>query len=103
MVPGSGVLYTLMHKKGYDGSHTENANEVWAIDLKRGAVLSRSTVRPLTAITVSGGTTPVLYGYSNDEKDKGVVSYAINTAAAYAVREDSFLKLNDAGPRLEVR
>jgi methylamine dehydrogenase heavy chain len=105
-LPESSVLYVLMHGKAYDGSHTDAGGEVWAIDMKRRAMLSRSTTRPVKAIFVSGGATPMLYAYQGEKKDSGlesgVVRYSINKTAAFTVREDAFKKLASSRPRLEV-
>jgi len=105
-LPDNGVLYVLMHGKAYDGSHTDASGEVWAIDMKRRALLSRSTIRPVKAIFVTGGATPMLYAYQSEKKDSGldagVVRYSINKTAAFTVREDAFKKLASARPRLEI-
>jgi methylamine dehydrogenase heavy chain len=96
------VLYVLMHDKAYDGSHTDPAKEVWAIDMKKRTLLSRSTIRPLRAIFATGGDKPALFGFGGEREDTGIVRYAVDKTAAYTVREDVFKKLSAARPRLEV-
>jgi methylamine dehydrogenase heavy chain len=99
----SSVLYVLMHDNAYDGSHIDPAKEVWAIDMKKRALLSRSTIRPLRAIFVAGGDKPALFGYGGEGESSGIVRYAVDKTAAYTVREDVFKKLSAARPRVEVR
>ena len=98
-----GVLYVLMHAKPYDGSHLDSGKELWAINVKTHAVLSRSTIKESSAITVAGGDQPMIYTFADEKDDKGVLRYAIDRRAGYAVREDGFLKLADAGGRVEIR
>jgi methylamine dehydrogenase heavy chain len=99
----SNILYVLMHDKAYDGSHTDAGKEVWAVDMKKRAVISRSTIRPAKAIFVAGGDKPALFSYGGEKEDTGVARYAIDKTAAFTVREDVFKKLAAARPRLEVR
>lgn len=99
----SNILYVLMHDKAYDGSHTDAGKEVWAVDMKKRAVVSRSTVRPTKAIFVVGGDKPALFAFGGEKEDTGVSRYAIDKTAAFTVREDIFKKLASARPRLEVR
>jgi methylamine dehydrogenase heavy chain len=101
-LPQAGVLYVLMHDKSYDGSHTDVAKEVWAIDMKKRGLLSRSTTRPIKAIFATGGDAPALYAFQADKENSGVLRYTIDKAAGYTVREDVFKKLSSARPRLEV-
>lgn len=102
-LPDSNILYVLMHDKGYDGSHTDAGKEVWAVDMKKRAVISRSTIRPAKAIFVAGGDKPALFGFGGEKDETGVTRYAIDKTAAFTVREDVFKKLAAARPRLEVR
>ena len=99
----SNLLYVLMHDKAYDGSHTDAGKEVWAVDMKKRAVVSRSTIRPSKAIFVAGGDKPALFSYAGEKDDTGVARYTIDKTAAFTVREDVFKKLASARPRLEVR
>lgn len=98
----SNILYVLMHDKSYDGSHTDAGKEVWAVDMKKRAVISRSTIRPSKAIFVAGGDKPALYAYGGEKEDSGVSRYVIDKTAAFTVREDVFKKVAAARPRLEV-
>jgi methylamine dehydrogenase heavy chain len=99
----SNILYVLMHDKAYDGSHTDAGKEVWAVDMKKRTVVSRSTIRPSKAIFVVGGAKPALFAFGGEKEDTGVSRYAIDKTAAFTVREDAFKKLASARPRLEVR
>ena len=99
----SNLLYVLMHDKAYDGSHTDAGKEVWAVDMKKRAVVSRSTIRPSKAIFVVGGDKPALFAFGGEKEDTGVTRYTIDKTAAFTVREDAFKKLAAARPRLEVR
>lgn len=99
----AGVLYVLMHSKPYDGSHLDSGKELWAIDVRKHAVLSRSTIKESSAITIAGGDQPMVYAFADEKDDKGVLRYAVDRSAGYTVREDGFLKLADAGGRVEVR
>jgi methylamine dehydrogenase heavy chain len=98
----SGILYVLMHDKAYDGSHTDAGKEVWAVDMKKRAVMSRSTIRPSKSIFVRGGDQPALFAYGGEREDAGIARYAIDKTAAFTVREDVFKKLAAARPRLDV-
>jgi methylamine dehydrogenase heavy chain len=100
-LPESGVVYILMHKKAKDGTHTDPANEVWAVDMKQKTVLSRTTIGPATAIAAGAGATPSLYSWEREAKE--VTRYAIDRDAGFSVREDSTIKLDDSAPRMEVR
>lgn len=99
----SNVLYVLMHDKAYDGSHTDAGKEVWAVDIKKRAVVSRSTIRSTKAIFVAGGDKPALFALGGEKEETGVSRYAIDKTAGFTVREDVFKKLAAARPRLEVR
>lgn len=99
----SNILYVLMHDKAYDGSHTDAGKEVWAVDMKKRAVISRSTIRPAKAIFVSGGDKPALFTFGGEKEETGVTRYAIDKTAGFTVREDVFKKLAGARARLEVR
>lgn len=102
-LPESNILYVLMHDKAYDGSHTDAGKEVWAVDMKKRAVISRSSIRSAKAIFVAGGDKPALFGYGGEKEDTGVSRYAIDKANGFTVREDVYKKLASARPRLEVR
>jgi methylamine dehydrogenase heavy chain len=100
-VPETGVVYVLMHKKAKDGTHTDPANEVWAVDMKKQAVLSRSTIRPATAITAGVGNAAALFAWTKEPNE--VIRYVIDRSAGFTVREDSTIKIDSSTARLEVR
>jgi methylamine dehydrogenase heavy chain len=96
-----GVLYVLMHKKAIEGGHADPANEVWAIDVRKSALLSRSTFRPATAITAGVHGEPALYAW--EKEAKSVTRYPIDRNAGFTVREDTTIKIEESAPRLEFR
>jgi len=98
----SSILYVLMHDKAYDGSHTDAGKEVWAVDMKKRAVMSRSTIRSAKAIFAFGGDKPALFSYGGEKEDTGVSRHVIDKTAAFTVREETFKKLASGRPRLEV-
>ena len=60
------VLFVTMHSDAYNGSHKNPAEEVWAVDLSSGDVLSRSPVHELSSISVTDGETPILFGLDEE-------------------------------------
>jgi len=100
-LPADGVLYVLMHKKAIEGGHTDPANEVWAIDVRKSALLSRSTFRPATAITAGVHGESALYAW--EKEAKSVTRYPIDRNAGFTVREDTTIKIEESAPRLEFR
>jgi methylamine dehydrogenase heavy chain len=100
-LPADGVLYVLMHKKAIEGGHADPANEVWAIDVRKSALLSRSTFRPATAITAGVHGEPALYAW--EKEAKSVTRYPIDRNAGFTVREDTTIKIEESAPRLEFR
>jgi methylamine dehydrogenase heavy chain len=100
-LPADSVLYVLMHKKAIEGGHVDPANEVWAIDVRKSAVLSRSTFRPATAITAGVHGEPALYAW--EKEAKSVTRYPIDRNASFTVREDTTIKIEESAPRLEFR
>jgi methylamine dehydrogenase heavy chain len=100
-LPADGVLYVLMHKKAIEGGHADPANEVWAIDVRKSALLSRSSFRPATAITAGVHGEPALYAW--EKEAKSVTRYPIDRNAGFTVREDTTIKIEESAPRLEFR
>jgi len=100
-LPADGVLYVLMHKKAIEGGHVDPANEVWAIDVRKSALLSRSTFRPATGITAGVHGEPALYSWEKEAKT--VTRYPIDRNAGFTVREDTTIKIDESAPRLEFR
>jgi methylamine dehydrogenase heavy chain len=100
-LPTDGVLYVLMHKKAIEGGHADAANEVWAIDVRKSALLSRSTFRPATAIVAGVHGEPALYAW--EKEAKSVTRYPIDRNAGFTVREDTTIKIEESAARLEFR
>jgi len=100
-LPADGVLYVLMHKKAIEGGHVDPANEVWAIDVRKSAILSRSTFRPATGITAGVHGEPALYAWEKEAKT--ITRYPIDRNAGFTVREDTTIKIEESAPRLEFR
>lgn len=91
LVSGSSVVYILMRKVAKEGDHAEPANEVWAYDLAKRKVISRSSTENAVSITYHNGDNPYLFvGVRN----LGVVRYVVDPAAAYTVRRDKMIRLD---------
>jgi methylamine dehydrogenase heavy chain len=90
-----------MHKKAIEGGHADPANEVWAVDVRKSALLSRSTFRPATAITAGIHGEAALYAW--EKEAKSVTRYPIDRNAGFAVREDTTIKIEESASRLEFR
>lgn len=99
LAPEAKILYVLMRKNAKDGDHVEPANEVWAYDLGRNRLLSRSTAEGAVALAYHGGSTPQLYV---GVREVGVARYALDPGAAWTARLDRTMKL-DGSNALEVR
>ncbi len=81
----AGVMFVLMHKNPYDGSHKNSADQVWAVDLKAHKVLHRSKVEAIDYLSVSGGdAAPVLFGVNSESGD--IFRYELNPASGFAAR-----------------
>jgi methylamine dehydrogenase heavy chain len=92
----AGVMFVLMHKDPYDGSHKNNADEVWAIDLKTRKVLHRSKVEPMNYMSVSAGeAAPVLFGVNSESGE--IYRYELDPASGFAARLTGSTELHNAG------
>ena len=66
--PAQKRLFVLMHSGGYEGSHKNPAEEIWAVDLEAGKVVGRAAFPGFWSITVGHGDKPALYGISLEMK-----------------------------------
>lgn len=83
------TLFVTMHSESYNGSHKNAAEEVWAIDLRRSQVVSRTEVHELASIAVTSGRSPVLFGLN----EEGVLTrYALDAAKGFALEETHSLE-----------
>lgn len=81
--PAHNVLFVAMHPDAEDGSHKNEAEEIWAVDLKAKKVLYRSTVEKVISITVTEGEQPVLFGMN----EEGLVQrFEIDPDAKFAAK-----------------
>lgn len=81
--PSHQVLFVAMHPDAKEGSHKDRAKEVWAVDLKKQKLLSRSVVEGVNSLTVTEGVAPVLFGM-NDEGD--LQRYEVDPEAKFAAK-----------------
>lgn len=88
---GLKLLFVLMHSGGYDGSHKNPSEEVWAVDLAKKAVVGRMPLAGALSITAAPGDKPVLYTLMADIK---LVRHELDLAA-YATKVAGELPLVD--------
>ncbi len=80
----NGILFISMHPGAKDGSHKNGSTEVWAVDLERRAIVSRSVAPGLTHLAVSQDKAPVIFGVNSH--GEGLFRYETNPAAGFAAR-----------------
>lgn len=91
----AGVMFVLMHRDPYDGSHKNDADQVWAVDLKAHKVMRRFNVQPIDYLSVSGGDSdPVLFGANSVSGD--IFRYELNPASGFSARLTGSTQLNNA-------
>lgn len=61
------VLFVPMYPNHHEGTHHRGGKQIWAYDLTRRTLLSRSPVDDISTIAVSSGEKPVLYGLNIDK------------------------------------
>jgi methylamine dehydrogenase heavy chain len=91
--PANALLYVTMHPNGRDGSHKDGAKEIWALDVNKKTVVSRSKADHIVSIAVTSGDNPVLYGL-NDE-DSSVTRFTSNAKSGFALKPAG--KVGDLG------
>lgn len=94
LVPNSKILYVLMRKNSKDGDHVEPANEIWAYDIEKKKVISRSSTNNALTLAYYSGVVPKLFV---GMKDTGVASYVVSPDLGYSVRLDETMKLDGFG------
>ena len=83
------VLFVTMHSDAYNGSHKNPAEEVWAVDLSSGDVLSRSPVHELSSISVTDGETPILFGL---DEESTLTRFDVDVDAGFELSPTSSLE-----------
>ncbi|WP_081193837.1 amine dehydrogenase large subunit [Halomonas sp. BC1] len=78
----NGVLFVTMHSDAYNGSHKNAAEEVWAVDLSSGDVLSRTPVHELSSISVTEGDAPILFGL---DEESTLTRYDVDVDAGFTL------------------
>lgn len=73
--PEHNVLFIAMHANARNGSHKDNAQEIWAVDLGSKKLLSRSPVKDILSLTVSADAS-VLFGLSDE--DHSLTRYSVD-------------------------
>lgn len=85
----SGRLYVGMHAKGTEGSHKTAAEQIWAFDLATRKRVGRAPGHHATALAVSAGDAPKLYGLATEKGtiavfDAGARLRHLRTAGPFA-------------------
>ncbi|HAA45247.1 MAG: methylamine dehydrogenase heavy chain [Halomonas sp. 54_146] len=83
------VLFVTMHSDAYNGSHKNAAEEVWAVELSSGDVLSRSPVHELASISVTDGETPILFGL---DEESTLTRFEVDVGADFELEPTSSLE-----------
>ncbi|WP_156936052.1 amine dehydrogenase large subunit [Mesorhizobium sp. LSJC269B00] len=96
---GSGVLFALMHSGGAEGSHKNPAEEIWAFDVRKKALLSRSPTKTATSLTVSTAETPTLFAIN--PIDATVIRYTADPAARFPLTETHVEKVGETVIQVE--
>lgn len=78
------VLFVLMHSDAKDGSHKQNSEEIWAIDLAAKQVLYRSPAKGFTHLAVNQAETPILIATS--VRENKIVRLIVDPSAKFAAK-----------------
>lgn len=79
------VLFMTMSSNRHEGSHHHGATEIWAYDMKKKKVLSRSPVKDISTIAVVKGEQTNLFGL--DIKKNTIVKYDINPKNGFSLKQ----------------
>lgn len=90
----SRTLFVLMHPGGVEGSHKNPGEEIWAVSLADGSVLSRSPTSTAFSITASQTEPPVLYAI--DLVTANLIRYTTDPANGYAATPAGERKVGEA-------
>ena len=77
------MLFVLMHSESYDGSHKDDAEEVWAIDLGQKRALYKSAAKGVSNIAATPGAAPKLFAMGEDDM---LVIYETDPEAKFAAK-----------------
>lgn len=83
------VLFVNMHPDAYNGSHKDAAQEVWAVDLGDGKVLSRTPVEELASLSVTDGEAPVVFGL---DEESTLTRFETDAENGFALEETDHLE-----------
>lgn len=62
------MLFMIVHSDAYDGSHKDASEEIWAFSMADEKLVSRSEAPYMTAIDVTQGESPHIYGTNEEEE-----------------------------------
>jgi methylamine dehydrogenase heavy chain len=98
----AGIAYVLMHSNGAEGSHKNPAEEIWAVDLNKKALLGRAKSVPAIAVTVSQGDTPALFAIDGLKAE--MVRYELPAAGqAFSLTAGATASAGELPDQVEVR
>lgn len=89
-----GIMFVLMHPDAKDGSHKEQSQEIWAVDVAHKMVLYRSAAKDLTQIAVSQGKVPLIFAVNSHAG--GVYRFEVDPSAKFAAKLTHQIALRDA-------
>ena len=81
------TVFLLMHANAREGSHKDAAQEIWAVDMERGAVVGRVAANAETGIVADASDPPILYTAG---EGGGVFRYGTLPGEEMAISEDGF-------------
>ncbi|GAA4490369.1 amine dehydrogenase large subunit [Gluconacetobacter tumulicola] len=79
------VLFVTMYPNHHEGTHHRGGKQIWAYDLARGTLLSRSPVNDISTIAVSTGEKPSLYGLNM--KKNFLEEYAVDRNHGFSLKK----------------
>jgi methylamine dehydrogenase heavy chain len=77
----SDQVFMVMHSGAYEGSHKDVSEEIWAYNLAKKKLVSRSEAIGLVALAVTQDKQPKLYG--SNEEEETVDEYTVSDAKKY--------------------
>lgn len=98
--PKSGTLFVLMHKDGKEGSHKLVAEEIWAIDLASGSLLSRSPCEAIDTLLNIPGDNITLVG--GEPKNDYLNLYEADPSNKFKLEQSYYENAGPWIPHLEV-
>ncbi|MFT8422970.1 MAG: amine dehydrogenase large subunit [Gluconacetobacter sp.] len=80
----TGIMFMAMSSNRHEGTHHHGATEIWAYDMKKKKIVSRSPVKDISTIGVVKGEQTNLFGL--DIKKNIIVKYDINPKNGYSLK-----------------